>query len=83
RILQNIEIPKSLLGMAATICFELLADINEPVAIRCFSMTVLANISEKEPDIKNELRLLIEEQLPFGTAGFKSRARKVLKSISS
>jgi len=46
-------------------------------------MTVLANIAQKEPELKNELRLVIEQQLSHGSTGFCSRARKVLKMIGS
>lgn len=63
RVLQNIEIPDHLLGEAADICFGLLASKDEPIAVKAFSMTILANICKKEPDLKNELQILIEDQL--------------------
>jgi hypothetical protein len=53
----------------------------EPIAVKVFSMTVLANLSKSSPDIKKELRIAIEDQLPYGSAGFVSRAKKVLKEI--
>ncbi|MBC8047896.1 MAG: hypothetical protein H7Y00_13950 [Fimbriimonadaceae bacterium] len=81
RILQFIDIPKNLQGLTATICFDLLASIDEPIAVKCFSMSVLSNLAQKEPDLKNELLLLIEEQLPYAKAGFKSRAKKVIKQL--
>ena len=82
RILQFVEIPKSLQGLAADIAFQFLANKNEAVAIRVFSMTVLLNLTHKEPDLKQELRLLIEENIPYEKAAFKSRGRNVLKSLS-
>jgi len=81
KILQGIEVPKALTGMTADICFNLLADKNEPVAIRVFSMTVLYHLTQKEPDLKNELRLLIEENLHEEKAAFKSRGKKILKQL--
>ncbi len=81
RILQDIELPKQLEGRIATICFEMLASAKEPVAVKVFSMTVLANIAEQEPDLKNEIRILIEQQLPTGSAGFRSRGMKILKRL--
>jgi len=33
-------------------------------------MTVLLNIVKKEPDLKKELKILIEDQLPYASAGF-------------
>jgi len=83
RALQNIKIPDELLGEAANNCFALLESNKEPIAIKVFSMTVLANICEKEPDLGQELKLVIENQLPYGSAGFKSRAKKVLSKIKT
>lgn len=82
RILQFVEIPKSLQGIAAEIAFQFLANKNEAIAIRVFSMTVIFNLTQKEPDLKNELRLLIEENMPYEKAAFKSRGKKILKALS-
>jgi hypothetical protein len=81
RILQFIEIPEKLLGEVATVCFNYLSSPDEPIAVRVFSMTVLANIAQREPELKNELRLVIEQQLSGGSMGFCSRAGRVLKMI--
>ena len=81
RLMQFITIPGSLQGQAASICFDLFRDPKEPVAVRVFSMSVLARIAEDQPELKNELRIMIEDQLPFGSAAFLSRARKVLKQL--
>jgi hypothetical protein len=83
RLLQNREIPKELTGKVATVCFDLLASQQEPIAVRCFSMTVLANISRYEPDIRNELRLTIEHNMPWSTAGFHARGKKILKQLNT
>ena len=79
RLLQDIEIPVSLQGMAAEICFDLFNDQKQPIAIHVFSMSVLGNICNNHPELSNELRLSIEARLPYGSAGFLSRAKKVLK----
>jgi glycosidase len=81
RLLQGIDIPKSLQGKAANICFEYLSNPKEPIAVRVFSMTVLANIAKENPELKNEIISIIEDQLPFGSAGFRSRGAKVLKVL--
>ena len=81
KVLQDINIPKNLLGLSAEVCFTLLSSKTEPLAVKCYSISVLAKICKQEPDLKNELKLLIEEQLPYSTAGFKARARKVFKEL--
>jgi len=81
RLLQFIEVPKRLQGLTAKICFQFFNDKKEPIAVRVFSMTVLANLANKLPDLKNELIPLIEDQMPYGSAGFISRGKKVLKEL--
>lgn len=81
RVLEKVDLPEDLLGLAADLCFDYLADPKEPIAVRVFSMTILYNICVKEPELSNELRLLIEEFLPHGSAGFKSRGKKTLKAL--
>ncbi|MBL7872384.1 MAG: HEAT repeat domain-containing protein [Cyclobacteriaceae bacterium] len=81
RLLQFISIPKSLQGKTANLCFQFLGNTKEPIAIRVFAMTVLANLAKVNPELKNEIILIIEDQLPYGSAGFVSRGRKVLKEL--
>ena len=83
RILQDIDIPDNVLGTAANLCFEQLRSAGAPIAVKCFSMTVLAHIAEREPDLGRELRLMIEQQFPYASAGFRARARETLKAIQT
>ncbi len=82
RILQLIEIPASFFGETVDICFKLLNSKEEPIAVKVFSMTVLFNIVKKVPELKEELKISIEDQLPYGSAGFKARGKKILLSLS-
>jgi hypothetical protein len=83
RLLQFIEIPKDLRGVAAGACFELLNSKDEPIAIKAFSMTVLANICRHHPELKAELKFSIETLLPYASSGLSNRAKKTLKEIST
>jgi hypothetical protein len=82
RILQFIDIPPSLLGKVVTICFDFLGSEDEPIAVRCFSMTVLVNAAQKEPDLKHELQAVIQTMLPFARPAIQARARMVLAQLS-
>ncbi|XZF12726.1 hypothetical protein ACTHGU_13140 [Chitinophagaceae bacterium MMS25-I14] len=83
RILQHQQIPEALHGPVMNTCFDLLADPKETVAVRVFSMTVLGNLAHTYPEIKQELRTIIEDQLEQGaTAGFIARAKKLLPRLS-
>jgi hypothetical protein len=45
-------------------------------------MTVLANLSKDHPEIKNELNTVVKSALERKpSAGFRARAKKVLKEI--
>jgi hypothetical protein len=83
RLLQFVEIPKQLHGLATDTCFRLFNDQSQPVAVRCFAMTVLSNLCKTYPELAQELTLSIQDQLPFATAGFKSRAKKTQAEIES
>lgn len=81
RMLQFVRVPKAHQGITIDLCLAFLADAKEPVAIRVFAMTVLANIAKEVPELKNELIPLIEDQIPYASAGFISRGGKVLKQL--
>ena len=80
RLLQYVQIPKKFQGKVMNICFEYLESPDTPVAIKAFSLTVLANLSTQYPDIIPELRLIIEDLLPNQTAAFSNRANHLLRS---
>ena len=77
-ILQGISIPKKLYGPVTKICFEFIQNGKEAIAIKAYSMSILDNIGEDIPEIRKELKLILQDLLPYESAGFKSRARKIL-----
>jgi hypothetical protein len=81
RLLQFIDIPKRNYGQVAELGFAYLQSKKEPIAVKVFAMTVLARIVKDEPDLRIELKMIIEDQLPYSSAAFISRAKKVLKEI--
>lgn len=83
RIFQDIDVPDEYFGDLADICFGFLNSGEESVAVKVFSISILCNITKKEPGLGNELRIIIEDQLPYASAGFQSRARKVLKKLDN
>lgn len=82
RVLQIIDIPEDLLGDAADIGFSLFGKKEEAIAIRVFAMTVLLQVVQKVPELKDELRLMIEEQMPYESPAFVSRGTKTLKALA-
>lgn len=81
RMLQFTTIPRRFHGRAVNVCFGRLTDPREQVAVKVFAMTVCAHVAEHNPDIARELTLILEDQLAYGSAGFRSRAMKILRRL--
>jgi hypothetical protein len=82
RVLAQIELPGDKIGELFDFCYNYLSDPKQPSAIRVFAMQVLFNISELEPDLKYELKLILESQFDYGSAGFKNRAEKLIYKLN-
>jgi hypothetical protein len=78
RLLQFVTIPTKFHGEVMNSCFSFIQKIEEKPAVKVFSLVLLENLVKIYPEIKSELLLIIETNLPFETAGFISRARKIL-----
>ncbi len=78
RLLQFVEIPSRYAGRVFDACYSLLDNPAETVAVRCFSMTVAANVAKNSPELLAELRLVVSKYPEAATAGFRSRARRIL-----
>jgi hypothetical protein len=81
RMLQEIPIPARLHGELMNVCFQFIESPTEAVAIKAFSLTILNNFVPLYPDIKNELKLIIEERWEHESAAFRSRAGKILQKL--
>jgi hypothetical protein len=79
RLLQDVPVPKRLQGKVMDICFRFVENPLEAVAVKAFALTVLGNLAKAYPEILPELKTVIEAQLPYQTAAFKVRARRILQ----
>jgi hypothetical protein len=83
RLLQDVEIPKRYQGRVMSRCFDYIAAPDTPIAVKAFSLSVLSNLSASYPAIGPELKVIIEDQWEHATPAFRSRARKVLKTLGN
>lgn len=81
RLLQDISIPKRYQGDLMNTCFGFIADPAEKPAIKAFSLTVLQHLAGEYPDIKPELKTIIEDRWDTESPAFRSRARKILATL--
>ena len=82
RVLVEVDLPKRFHGTVMENCFCLLEDPGSAPAIKVLSLTLLFNLSRFYPDIRRELKLIIEDKPDQQTAGFRSRGRKLLKALN-
>jgi len=83
RILEMIDVAEPFHGEIMNACFSFIETPATPVAIKAFALSMLFKLSENYPDIRHELKLIIEERMRTETAAFKSRGRKILEQLSS
>lgn len=82
RLLQEQEIPEAYQGLLVEKCFEYLLSAKETVAVKAFSMTILHNLSKIYPELKPELRIVIEDTIQHGTPGIVNRGNKILAQLA-
>lgn len=82
RILEAVDIPKKYCGLLFETSNNYLHDINEPIAVRAFSISVMCNIAKKFPDLNPEVKLNAEGLLHCGIPALEARSRNTLKELS-
>ena len=81
RILEQIPIPEKFHGEVMNACFGFVEDPSTPIAIKASALTNLFNLSHQYPEIKQEIKLIIETNWDQETAAFRSRGKKILKAL--
>jgi hypothetical protein len=80
-VLERHKIPTKMQGKAVDVCFRLMLSPTETIVVKVFAMQVLANISEEYPELKQELKMAIEDQLRKTTAAFHARAKHIRRKL--
>jgi len=73
------RIPKNKQGEMLMLCTDYLYSEKVPVAVKVHCLQIFYNISEEEPDLKPELKQIIEDTIENNSAGYKSRAKRISK----
>jgi len=81
RLLQDVEIPRRYHGRVMSACFGFIGQPETPIAVKAFSLTILGRLAADYPDIRSELKLIIEDEWDHATPAFRSRASKLLKVL--
>ena len=81
RVFAMMELPEECQGRVVDVCFNILDNPKEPIAVRVHAMQNLWNICQKEPELIPELKVIIEDHMATGSAGFRNRGGKILRSM--
>ena len=68
-------------GDLLDIAFSRGSNPNRTVTIRIWGLQIVANYCARYPELKDELRGVIEEQLDTAPPGFRSRGQKILAGL--
>ena len=83
RLLSRQKLPKSVLGSLVDQCFKWLMSNKSDIAVKVHAMQILCNVTLEKTALKNELIMVIEDQMPQESAGFRARAKMVLKKLKN
>ncbi len=75
-------IPEKIEGEAVNEMFEWLTDPEAIVSTKNYSLLALGNLTGKYPELEQEIRMVIEDQLNKNSVAFEKCAQKVLKQLS-
>lgn len=78
RALEHIAVPEALHGRLMNSCFNFICDIREKPAVKAFSLTILNKLAADYPEIRQELKTIIEERWDLESPAFRSRAKKMI-----
>ncbi|MCW3804828.1 hypothetical protein [Plebeiibacterium marinum] len=81
KILSFSDIEGLITGETINTCTDWIISEKIAVAVKAHCMQILYNATQTYPELKTELKLILEEQIINNTAGFKSRAKKILKKM--
>ena len=71
------------LGLLLDFCINSLTDMTIPVGVKTHAMSIIDRIAETEPDIRDEVLLILEEIYPYLSTGGKNRAGKIIKKYKN
>ena len=81
KVLETEVIDEEMQSLVWDIGIKRLQSMQTAIAVKAYLMTILAKIAQEYPELSEELFSIIEVQYTYGSAGFKSRAKKVMKML--
>jgi hypothetical protein len=83
KVISFFPIPASKEGELIDQCLTWLESPKEKVALKVYSMQILSEFCEKEPELVPEFLVILENHYEHNSIAFKSRANKVFKKFQN
>ncbi|UCG27214.1 MAG: hypothetical protein JSV24_09580 [Bacteroidales bacterium] len=83
KILTYQDIPEKYLGQLVDLCFAWIQASELPVSVKVHCMQVLYNILPQFPELEDEFIVVVNDQIPKNSAGFRTRAKKLLTGMNT
>ena len=81
RMLCRYDIPEEQQGILIDLCFKFMVSELYPVAVKVHAMQIIYNHVLIYPELAEELRTIIEDQMINNSVGFASRGRRILSQL--
>ena len=81
KIISHCGAPEELEGEITELFFTWLLDAKTEVAVKVHAMQSMFNLCQKYPDLKHELKEVIEDQMDKNTVAFRARAKKLMVKL--
>ena len=82
RAFQYLHFSENNEGEVYEFCFNQVTDLNQPIAVRCFSFRTCMNIASKHPELINEIKQLIIIMEPDDSPAVRSLIRQAKKFLA-
>ena len=81
RMLSRYEINEEDQGILIDLCFSVMVSELYPVAVKVHAMQIIYNHVLLYPELKEELKTVILDQIDNNSVGFLSRGRRIIKQM--
>ncbi len=81
RLLSRYQIPEDDQGLLIDLCLGYMVSELYPVAIKVHAMQIVYNHVLIYPELKHELKTVIEDQIDNNSVGFLSRGRRIIAQL--
>lgn len=81
RLLCRYNIPEEEQGLLIDLCFGYMVSELYPVAVKVHAMQIIYNHCLLYPELKDELKTVIEDQVSNNSVGFKSRGMRIIRQL--